>query len=318
MATPATYSFTRYLAAKKSVDDRALNWQVWQSLAQALSQVGSVRTLQVLEVGAGIGTMVERLVEWGLLQQATYTAIDVDPEMIAEHRRRLPAWMATHGCTICEDTPPRQRFRRHGHDLVVETETVDLQHFAERSQGQRSWDLLIAHAVLDLLDLPSTLPSLLALLRPGGLLYCSMVFDGVTSLQPEIDPALDAQIEALYHQTMDQRRHAGHLSGDSHSGRHVFTHLRALGTNMLAAGSSDWIVFAGPQGYPGDEAYFLHFIINTIGTALSSHPALDPGRLQQWISRRQAQIEAGALVYIAHQLDVLGCAPGPCERSVKT
>jgi SAM-dependent methyltransferase len=318
MATPATYSFTRYLAAKKSVDDRALNWQVWQSLAQALSQVGSVRTLQVLEVGAGIGTMVERLVEGGLLQQATYTAIDAAPEMIAEHRRRLPTWMVSHGFSIREDTPPRQRFQRQGYDLVVETEPIDLQHFVGKIQGQRRWDLLIAHAVLDLLDLPSTLPRLLALLRPGGLLYCSMVFDGVTSLQPEIDPALDAQIEALYHQTMDQRRHAGHLAGDSRSGRHVFTHLRALGTGILAAGSSDWIVFAGPQGYPGDEAYFLHFIIQTIGAALRGHPALDRGRLAQWIAQRQAQIEAGALVYIAHQLDVLARTPGQCESAVKT
>ena len=37
MAIPTTYQFTRYLAAKKSVDDRALNRHVWHSLAQAMS-----------------------------------------------------------------------------------------------------------------------------------------------------------------------------------------------------------------------------------------------------------------------------------------
>jgi hypothetical protein len=192
---------------------------------------------------------------------------------------------------------------------VVETEAIDLQRFVGRTRGRGAWDLLIAHAVLDLLDIPATLPSLLALLRPGGLLYCSMVFDGATILQPEIDPELDVQIEALYHQTMDQRRIAGQRSGDSRSGRHVFAHLRALGADILAAGSSDWVVFAGPQGYPGDAAYFLHFILHTIGTALRGHPQLDPGRLTHWIAQRQAQIEAGSLVYIAHQLDVLARAP---------
>ena len=30
MSIPLRYSLTRYLAAKKSVDDRALNWRVWQ------------------------------------------------------------------------------------------------------------------------------------------------------------------------------------------------------------------------------------------------------------------------------------------------
>jgi SAM-dependent methyltransferase len=310
MAIPTTYSFTRYLASKKSVDDCALNRHVWHSLIQAMPQAALDGAVQVLEIGAGIGTMVERLVEWGLLSQATYTAIDADPETIAESRQRLPVWMAEHGFDVWEDMSPRQRFWRNGHEIVVETEAIDLQHFVGRTQGRRTWDLLIAHAVLDLLDLPTMLPSLLALLRPGGLVYFSMIFDGATILQPEIDPELDAQIEALYHQTMDQRRIAGQLAGDSRSGRHVFAHLHAVGADVLAAGSSDWIIFAGSQGYPGDAAYFLHYIIHTIGTALRGHPHLDSGRLTHWIAQRQAQIEAGSLLYIAHQLDVLGRAPG--------
>ena len=64
-----------------------------------------------------------------------------------------------------------------------------------------------------------------------------------------------------------------------------------------------------PRGILGDEAYFLHFIIHTIGTALRGHPELDPVRLLSWITQRHAQIEAGSLVYIAHQLDFLGRVP---------
>ena len=79
MAIPTTFQFTRYLAAKKSVDDRALNRHVWHSLAQAVSPAVQNGPVQVLEIGAGIGTMVERLVEWGLLHRATYTAIDAEP-----------------------------------------------------------------------------------------------------------------------------------------------------------------------------------------------------------------------------------------------
>jgi Methyltransferase domain len=306
MAIPTSYNFTRYLAAKKSVDDRALNRHVWQRLTQTLPPAAAGGPVQVLEIGAGIGTMVERLVEWGLLQRATYTAIDADSETIVESRRRLPTWMVEHGFHVLADTPTRQRFQRHGQDLLVETEAVDFQRFVARTQGQRAWDLLIAHAVLDLLDLPSTLPTLLALLRPGGLCYFTIAFDGATILQPEIDPVLDAQIEALYHQTMDQRRIAGGPSGDSQSGRHLFAHLRAAGAEILAAGSSDWIIFAGPHGYLEDEAYFLHFIIHTIGIALQGHPQLDSSQLAHWIAQRHAQVETESLVYIAHQLDFLG------------
>lgn len=306
MVIPAAYSFTRYLAAKKSVDDRALNQHVWRRLTQALPQGTPAAPVRVLEIGAGIGTMVERLVEWGLLHHATYTAIDADPETILESRHRLPEWMSMRGFSLLEEAPARQLFRRSAHMIVVETETIDLQRFVTRTQGQRSWDLLIAHAVLDLLDLPTTLPSLLSLLQPGGLCYFTITFDGATILQPEIDPALDAQIETLYHQTMDQRLIAGQPAGDSRSGRHLFGHLRAVGVELLDAGSSDWVIFAGPDGYHGDEAYFLHFIIHTIGTALQGHPQLDPGRLARWITQRHAQIEQGSLVYLAHQLDFLG------------
>ena len=309
MAIPTTFQFTRYLAAKKSVDDRALNRHVWHSLAQGLSPVDPDGPVQVLEIGAGIGTMVERLVEWGILRQATYTAIDADPDTIAASRRYLPAWMTQHGFKVQEETTTRQRFGRNGYDIAVEVETIDVQRLIARTSGYRVWDLMIAHAVLDLLDLPTTLPGLVSLLRPGGLCYFTIAFDGATILEPPIDPALDAQIETLYHQTMDLRRIAGHRSGDSYTGRHLFSHLRTVGVEILDAGSSDWVIFAGPQGYPGDEAYFLHFIIHTIGSALRGHPELDPVALRSWIAQRHAQIEAGSLVYIAHQLDFLGRVP---------
>ena len=61
MSIPITYSLLRYLAAKKSVDDRALNWQVWQHLVAALPRATPQQPLRILEVGAGIGSMVERL-----------------------------------------------------------------------------------------------------------------------------------------------------------------------------------------------------------------------------------------------------------------
>jgi SAM-dependent methyltransferase len=309
MSPPTTYSFNRYLAAKKSVDDRALNQHVWHNLAHALPAAARMPPVQILEVGAGIGTMVERLVTRGFLSHAAYTAIDADPGTIAESQRRLPGWMADQGFSVTEDAPGRWRFLRQGNDLRVQTEAIDLLSFVARMRGQRTWDLLIAHALLDVLDIPTTLPGLLALLRPGGLFYFTIAFDGATILQPQIDAGLDAQIEALYHQTMDQRRIAGQPSGDSRTGRHLFGHLQAAGTELIDVGSSDWVIFAGPRGYTGDEAYFLHFIIHTIGTALQGQPQLDPERFAAWIARRHAQVEQGSLVYITHQLDFLGRVP---------
>ena len=58
-----TSGYARYLAAKTTVDDRALNRHVLAELRR-LMPVGAP---QVLEVGAGLGTMVARLMDWGVV-----------------------------------------------------------------------------------------------------------------------------------------------------------------------------------------------------------------------------------------------------------
>ena len=279
--------FIRYLSAKQSVDDRALNRHVWQVLAQGVDQrLAGGGPLSVLEIGAGIGTMVERALAWGLFagQQAgvSYTAIDASAANITAAQARLAA------------RPSWQQLR---------LEAADVFEFAVRGDQQQRYDLLIAHAFLDLVDIPRALPMLTALLRPGGLAYCTINFDGATILQPEVERSLDDHIEALYHRTMDTRITDGLPSGDSRTGRHLFAHLTAAGLHILAAGSSDWVVHSINGRYPGDERYFLDFIVDTMAGALAGHAELDEGQFQAWVAARRAQIERGELVYIAHQLD---------------
>src|SRR5262245_47337585 len=117
MPIPCTYSFTRYLAAKKSVDDRALNQSVWQSLVAALPRATPEKPLQFLEMGAVLGTMVELLFAGRLLTQATYTAIDMEPTLVAEARRRLPQWAATQGLQVQQDSQEQLHMQRPGQDI---------------------------------------------------------------------------------------------------------------------------------------------------------------------------------------------------------
>lgn len=303
---PNQYSFERYLSAKKSVDDRALNRHVWERLRDSLP---SRRPLQVLEVGAGIGTMLERLVDWGLLQHADYTAIDSMTENMSAARRRLAQWGAQRGLQVSQPAPDDLLLESEGVQVSLHLLAVDVFDFIREQAGSQHWDLLVAHAFLDLVDIPTALPQLVKLVRPGGLFYFTLNFDGATILQPEIDPQFDARVVSCYHRSMDERVVAGKPSGDSRSGRHLFGHLSRQGLRRLAAGASDWVVFAGDEGYPHDEAYFLHFILHTLQQELGSHPDLDPAQFSAWIAERHAQAERGELVYIAHQLDLLAQSP---------
>lgn len=283
MSQSPPFSFPRYLAAKKSVDDRALNRLVWERLADELAaRNGSV---DVLEIGAGIGTMAERAAQWGLLTNGHYTALDNEAENVAAARARLGEGKG---------------------NLRLSLEQADAFEYAARRENQQRYDLLIAHAVLDLFDIPRALPRLLQVVKPGGLCYFTINFDGATIFEPVIDPALDAQIEALYHRSMDERITDGQPSGDSRSGRHLFHLLPAAGVEILAAGSSDWVVFGRGGSYPADEAYFLHCILHFVEVTLTGHGELEQKAFARWMAERRRQIAVGELVYIAHQMDFVG------------
>jgi SAM-dependent methyltransferase len=300
------YSFTRYLSSKKSVDDRALNQGTLQALAHALSALQPAAPLRVLEIGAGIGTMIERFLERELLGVAEYTALDEQAENIAYARARLPGWAASHGFSVAMSMTGALRLQRGSQLVEIEFVEAELFEFIARWQGKRTWELLAANAFLDLVDIPKSLPKIFSLAKTGGLFYFTINFDGATLFEPALDPELDDQIERLYHRTMDERIINQAASGDSRAGRHLFAALQRAGATILSAGASDWVVFARAGSYPEDEAYFLHFIINTLDHALAGHPELDHERFSAWISERHAQIARGELVYIAHQLDFCG------------
>ncbi|MDD2901746.1 MAG: class I SAM-dependent methyltransferase [Syntrophales bacterium] len=307
MSIPKEFSFTRYLAAKKSVDDRSLNYQVFAALKRSLETFAGPAPLRVLEIGCGLGTMVERLLDWDLLRRPTvYTGIDLKPENIVGARKRLSSYAARNGYPLTAEAGVLQLLPAPEEKVSVALEAMDLHDFLRREQGRRTWDLLIAHAFLDLVDLPTTLPPLLSLLERGGFCYFTLNFDGATIFLPSLDPEFDRQIEELYHQTMDQRLINGRPSGHSRTGRLLFRELPAAGAQILAAGASDWVVHPGPEGYPADESYFLHFIIHTVDTALTGHPQLPQDRFRDWVAARHRQIERGELVYLARQLDFLG------------
>lgn len=286
------YAYTRYLAAKKSVDDRALNRNVLERLRREL---GARRRLAVIEVGAGLGTMVARLIEWQLVAQADYHLLDVDARLLADSRAWLAEWARARGLAI-DETGDGLRLRGgDGLDWTIYFIERELGAFLDGDANRMRSDLLVANAFLDLVDIDAMLPRLLGLLAPDGLYWLTINFDGETRFEP--GDADDDEFMRVYHGSMGPR---------SRTGRRLFEALRRAGARILAAGASDWVVFADGGHYEADEARFLHDIIATVDAELKRHAEIDRGRLAGWVQRRREQIERGELVYVAHQLDFCG------------
>jgi SAM-dependent methyltransferase len=304
-------SFIRYLAAKKPIDDRSLNSHVFQTLTKSLKDLYSNEEIHVLEAGCGIGSMIERMLTWGALTNAAYTALDLEPEYVAEAKRQLVRYGNRTGMEVHTKTVNILVLQNHNQHMRIEFNTGDVIEFIKGNVNHQGYHLILAHAFLDLIDIYSSLPPMLSLVKPGGLVYFTLNFDGVTSLEPTIEADLDRQIIALYHETMDHRLVLGKPSGDSRAGRHLLPFLQKSGLNILDAGASDWVVFPTNGSYQDDDAYFLHFIVDTIYRAIEFHPEINPGQLHSWTGARHGQIELGELFYVAHQLDVLAQMPFP-------
>jgi SAM-dependent methyltransferase len=280
-----TTDFQRYLAAKRSVDARAFNQLVWDALVQHLEREDR-SPLRILELGGGIGSLAARILEARLSPQVHYTLVDLDPENTAAARRALEP--------LAADT-----------SVALDVVTADAYGFLKAS-AEQGWDLLVAHAFLDLLDLKTAVPRLLASLRPGGFFYFPINYDGLTAFEPAFAPEFEAELLAGYNRSMDERRVDGQPSGDSLTGRHLFAHLAAAGAEVLAAGPSDWLVFPQGGAYPEDEDFFLNFILATIENEMGTKADIDQDRLDAWVRARRAQVSHAELIYLAHQIDFFG------------
>lgn len=310
MTEPDRYSFRRYLDSKRTVDRRARNRRVADAFRRTID--GFDEPVELCEVGAGTGAMVETVLEWTAGTEVRYTAIDADRTLIEAATDGVVDRATERGYSPDRSDETGRpggtvRIDRDGAAFEVEFRAEDaIAHLADRDG---TYDAVVAQAFLDLTDVQAALEGITAGLRSGGVAYFPITFDGVTALLPPVDPELEDRIERRFHRRMDATEKVGGETGDSNAGRHLLTAVPATGGRVVAAGGSDWVVRPTDGGYEADEAYFLHHIVDTVESALAADRTIDAGRLRVWAESRHEQVAAAELVYLAHQLDVLARWP---------
>ena len=332
-------AFRRYLRAKRSVDDRALDRRLLGILRERLAdRAARDGRLRVFEVGTGVGTMVARLIDWEVLPpgETRYVAVDRDPDALAGLGPFLREWAddreapasvteAAGGSEAAGESEAAGGSEAAGESeaaggseadaLVVETdartvrvEPVAADGVAYAAEHAGESDALIGMALLDVLGL-DRLDQLLDALAPDGTYYFPITFDGGTRFRPAHSD--DRAIERLYHRHMDEKP-----GGNSRAGGAALARLReADGSTLLGVAGSDWIARPadGEAGYPGDEAFFLRHILDTVEAAVGEviadggeTRALSAADLDAWLEIRRRQVDSGELVYLTHQLDLIG------------
>ncbi|AFK18860.1 SAM-dependent methyltransferase [Haloferax mediterranei ATCC 33500] len=290
--------FVRYLHAKETVDDRALHRPTLAHLIDLLEERAESHPdepLRVVSVGSGTGSMCRRLLSWGVFDahdEIKYIMVDRKQGMADQAAAAFAEWSHGAGWTA-EPTTDGFRIERHGRRVSLTYVTSDL--FEAMTVLPKAIDLVIAHAVVDILPLRRAVESLLSRLTDEGILYAPVTFDGRTSFRPAHEA--DDEIIAAYHETMRGDERAGPDTGSD-----LFSVLPSLGAPVVAAGGSDWVVH---PPHDDDERVFLDRILGFVEESVIESDRVDDETLDHWLKARHGQLASDELAYIAHNVDVL-------------
>lgn len=244
-----------YLDAKRALDDRSLNRAVLDRFAAELPPEPAV-----LEVGAGTATMVERLVDWGVLDAGRWVAVDSHEDALAAGEARVGDALG---------------------DVAVEFRVADAFEFAgEAADAGERFDAVVGCAFFDVVD---AAPAVEALAEVAPVAYAPITYDGETRFAPS-DPDDDAVLDR-YHRHMREFRPGG-PDGAAALAREA---------TVIAEGPSPWAI---EPPYESGERTVLAHLLDTVEAAVGEtgfdasdwadrrREALDDGRLRYEAANR--------------------------------
>lgn len=301
-------SFQTYLEQKRPIDERSFHAGVWNEARGRLLRPESVH---VLDVGTGTGAMVRRLIAtWdardGSPATLRITGVDLEDKSLVEARRRTASLVHSLGYAVasCE---LGGKAARAGSTVEFRFEKLDALSLHE--VGGR-FDLLTAHAVLDLLPLDAEFREIVSVLAPGGALYTTLNYDGRTEfLPPSSNATFERELLAWYNRTMDDRRLAGMPTGGSRCGTEMIGAAERAGMTVKAVGASDWNVKPEKEGYRSGEDDFLRALLWMVYQEGRTDKRCECRLLDDWLAERVAQIDGGVLGIRVAQTDMLAALP---------
>ncbi len=286
-----TFDYVEYLRLKKAIDDRSLNPVVWQILCKWIEQKSSgQKHLRVLEIGAGTGTMIGRLLDSVFPSGTSYTALEPEKAFKVAAREQFKHWAADRGIGFTETAAGTWQINKDDKCLELEWLSIAAENLGTVIE-KGSLDLLLAHAVVDLLPVPVLLPNLLDLLKPGGAFYFSLNYSGTTRFEPAHPD--DVPLMQAYNRDMDARFDDLDWQA-SLTGARLGPWLTAAGCQVLAEADSDWQLNAS-------DGLFVRNILDTMKKALQ-----EMKQLADWYDKRVTQLEAGSLAVKISNTDFFG------------
>ncbi len=299
----------RYLDAKYRIDSRSLHQATLRRFLARLT--GRTRPV-LLDIGAGTGATVRRLLDFGFQHSFTYYGLDTDPDMTGSAAENLRALFADRGFVVGPPSASGEgskqlTAKRAGISVQLELITGDI--FDEETVARLSRlriDTVTANAFFDLVPLRPALSVVRRILGHRGMLYSTINYDGTTTILPPFgNESFESSLLEIYDRSMDDRSRDGRPAGGSRCGAKMFGALEAENFRVVGYGSSDWSIFPWEREYRDYEELFLQSIVRMIYEEARNHSGLNGSELESWYATRIEQIDEASLAFIVHQTDQL-------------
>lgn len=315
--------YIRYLEAKRSVDDRALNKEVLNDFKRLLRNVANEYTVRILEIGAGTGAMLRRFLATEFFQhqrRVEYTMVDHKADVLIYARHMLTgeklseSMQKSTGDTTdlhLASTDDMQIPSVAVQDMDVHFRTDDA--LAYLRGNEKKFDAVVAAAFLDHVGLDETIPLIRNSLLPESPIrafYFPINFSGVTRFKPDVNQAI---IDA-FHSSMGRMNAGGIVIQNADTGLHIERTVKYHEALDVTFGSSNWFVDcnANAEGGGGDEAYFVRGIIAFISGTRKEHIVQSGVKVDCFnaeVDKLFRILERKHLKYLAGNIDVCGRFP---------
>ena len=307
---PETYQ--EYLEAKRMVDLRCLNRRVYNAFR---TRVQTFRDPTLLDLGTGTGLMIRKLLGLRLVGDTLIYGVDLDANNCSAALRLVARDLVRAGYHVRElgrdsgekGTPIGISASQERRRIRVEIRNADVLDPEEFwLTGDIKFDAVTANAFMDLVPLEETVQLIGRLLKPQGLFYTTINYDGVTTLLPPFrDREFERNLLDIYNGSMDRRRVHGRVTGGSRTGSSLFGVLLERGFHIVEWGSSDWTLGPKKGQYKRREKTFVSAILQMIYEEGIVSGMQHSGQLEGWRAERLGALERGDLFFISHQIDLL-------------
>lgn len=272
-----------WLAARGPYDEAALDPVAIDLLRRWGAELGRGCSPVVVDLGSGTGAALGRVGRWLAPRDVVAYAVDRDPSLLFS-------------------TQANGQFR-HAVPIVGDLlESLD----ARGGPPDGTVDLVVAHALADLVPLDQLAARAFALARPGGLVHIALSYDGLTAFSPVPDPDLEAAVLAAFHRHMDRPAAQTPTYGGSTAGRRLAPALAAAGLEIVTDAPSCWLVCAGDR--PNGRrvvSRLVRFVVDAARTV----GGISAGDVKCWERQRRDAIADGTLAVKVGHRDVLARRP---------